>query len=99
MSFEAVMAKTQTTKVVSKKHLARLERERRQTVAITYTAIGLIIVVVGLIVYAVLSQTVLLARQPIVKLGDQVATTREFQLRVRARRQQLISQYFQYYQW
>jgi peptidyl-prolyl cis-trans isomerase D len=92
------MAKPKATKVASKKHLARLERERRQTIAITYTAIVLIVAVVVLIVYGILSQTVLLARQPIVKLGNQVTTTREFQMRVRVRRQQLISQYLQYVQ-
>ncbi|KAF0106285.1 MAG: putative peptidylprolyl isomerase [Anaerolineaceae bacterium] len=92
------MAKSQATKIVSKKHLARLERERRQTLAITITAVALIAIVAGLVVYGILSQTVLLARQPIVKLGDQVVTTREFQLRARIRRQQLINQYFQYYQ-
>ena len=92
------MAKSRATKVASKKHLARLERERRQTVAITITAIVLMVIVAGLIIYGILSQTVLLARQPIVKLGHEVTTTREFQVRVRVRRQQLIGQYFQYYQ-
>lgn len=92
------MAKPRATKITSKKHLARLERERRQTIAIKYTSIGLIVIVAGLIIYGILSQTVLLARQPIVKYGDQVATTREFQVRVRVRRQQLISTYFQYVQ-
>jgi peptidyl-prolyl cis-trans isomerase D len=92
------MAKSSATRVASKKHLARLERERRQTLAITITAISLIVIIAGLIIYGLLSQTVLLARQPVVKLGNQVTTTREFQVRVRVRRQQLISQYFQYYQ-
>lgn len=92
------MAKMKDPKAVTKKHLARLERERRQIRAITYTASVLIFAVIGLITYGILSQTVLMARQPIVELGDQVVTTREFKLRVQVRRHQLINQYFQYYQ-
>ncbi len=93
------MAKDRRTKIVSKKHLARLERERRQVRIITGIAIVVIVAVVAMIIYGVLGQTVLLSRSPIVKLGDQSVTTREFQLRVRIARQQLISQYFQYMQY
>jgi parvulin-like peptidyl-prolyl isomerase len=92
------MAKDKPTKIVSKKHLARLERERRQTRLITTIAIGLIIVIVGLIGYGILNETVLKARQPVVTVNGDSVTMREFQMRVRVSRQQYVDQYMQYYQ-
>ncbi|MBA4379312.1 MAG: hypothetical protein C0393_01245 [Anaerolinea sp.] len=92
------MAKNKTAKIVTKKHLARLERERRQARLITYSAIAIIVVVISLVLYGILSLTVLQARQPVVKVGKDVVTTREFQMRVRLARQQNITQYIQYLQ-
>ncbi|OGN75980.1 MAG: hypothetical protein A2X25_02230 [Chloroflexi bacterium GWB2_49_20] len=92
------MTKNQPSKVVSKKHLARLQRERQQIRTIAYTAIGVVVLVIFLISYGVLSQTVLRARQPVAKVEGNVITTKSFESRVRLTRQQLISQYVQYYQ-
>ncbi len=92
------MAKNKTAKIVTKKHLARLERERRQARLITYSALAIVVVVISLILYGILSLTVLQARQPVVKVGKDVVTTREFQMRVRLARQQNITQYVQYLQ-
>ena len=64
------MARDPSSRIASKKHLARLERERRQTVAITYGAIVVIVAVIALIIYGILNQTILLARRPVAKLGD-----------------------------
>ena len=93
------MAKDRPAKIVSKKHLARQERERRETRIITYSAVGVLLIVVGLIVYGILSQTVLMAASPIVKVNGSVLTTAQFQARVKVARQQLINQYFQYEQY
>ncbi|MDP2975699.1 MAG: peptidylprolyl isomerase [Anaerolineales bacterium] len=92
------MAKNKTAKIVTRKHLARLERERRQSRLITYSALAIVVVVISMILYGILSQTVLQARQPVVKVGKDVVTTREFQMRVRLARQQNITQYIQYLQ-
>jgi parvulin-like peptidyl-prolyl isomerase len=92
------MAKDKPTKIASKKHLARLERERRQTRLITSIAIGLVVVIVGLIGYGILNETVLKARQPVVTVNGDSVTIREFQVRVRVSRQQYVNQYMQYYQ-
>ncbi|MFH1905985.1 MAG: peptidylprolyl isomerase [Chloroflexota bacterium] len=92
------MAKNKTAKIVTKKHLARLERERRQARLITCSALAIVVVVISLILYGILSLTVLQARQPVVKVGKDVVTTREFQMRVRLARQQNITQYIQYLQ-
>ena len=92
------MAKDKPTKIASKKHLARLERERRQTRLITSIAIGIVVVIVGLIGYGILNETFLKARQPVVKVNGDSVTMREFQVRVRLARQQYVDQYMQYYQ-
>ncbi|MDP2995129.1 MAG: peptidylprolyl isomerase, partial [Anaerolineales bacterium] len=92
------MAKDKPTKIASKKHLARLERERRQTRLITSIAIGIVVVIVGLIGYGILNETFLKARQPVVTVNGDSVTMREFQVRVRLARQQYVDQYMQYYQ-
>lgn len=92
------MAKDKPTKIATKKHLARLERERRQTRLITSIAIGLVIIVVGLIGYGILNETILKALQPAVTVNGDSVTMREFQMRVRNLRQQYVNQYMQYYQ-
>jgi len=90
------MAKDKSTKIASKKHLARLERERRQTRLITSIAIGVVVVIVGLIGYGILNETVLKARQPVVTVNGDSVNMREFQMRVRLARQQFVDQYMQY---
>jgi parvulin-like peptidyl-prolyl isomerase len=92
------MAKDKVTKIASKKHLARLERERRQTLLITTIAIGIVAVIVGLIGYGILNETVLKARQPVVTVNGVSVTMREFQVQVRVSRQSYVDQYMQYYQ-
>lgn len=92
------MAKEKAPKIASKKHLARLERERRQTQLITGIAIGLMVIIVGLIGYGVLNETILKARRPVVTVNGDSVTMREFQVQVRVSRQQYIDQYMQYYQ-
>lgn len=92
------MAKNKPAKVISKKHLARLERERQQTAIITFVAIGVLVIVVGLIGYGLLYDTVIQAHQPIVKVNNDDMTTQEFQVWVRITRQNLVNQYMQYYQ-
>jgi hypothetical protein len=93
------MAKTKAAKALTKKHMARLERERRQTLIITYSAIAIIVAVVGLVGYALLYEKVLQYREPVAVVGGEAISTREFQMRVRLMRQQYINQYIQYYQY
>jgi len=92
------MAKDKPTKIATKKHLARLERERRQTRLITFIAIGIIVIIVGAIGYGILNETVLKLHQPVVTVNGESVTMREFEVRVRAARQQEVDQYMQYYQ-
>jgi parvulin-like peptidyl-prolyl isomerase len=83
----------------TKKHLARLERERRQTNIILFTFIGLLVVVAGLIGYAVLYNTYLQVRQPVAKVGNVNITVSEWQARVRLQTQSLQNQYAMYQQY
>ena len=90
------MAKKPKTKIVSKKHLARVERERIQNRNIMVSALAVLVVVLGIIIYGVLDQTVLREKQPVAQVGSDVITTRQFEIKVRYSRFQLIQQYNQY---
>ena len=92
------MAKGQKSQLVTKKHLARQERERRQTIYILITSITVIIVVIGLIAYGIVQQYILQPRQPVAKVADEVITTKQFQTFARYERVQYIQQYNQYQQ-
>jgi parvulin-like peptidyl-prolyl isomerase len=89
------MVKQKSPKIVTKKHLARLERERRQIRIITGVAIAIVAVIFLGILYGVLEQTILFNYLPIVTVNHQTVYTREFELRVRVARQELIDQYMQ----
>jgi len=92
------MAKNKSPKVLTKKHLARQERERRQTRLITGIAIGIIAIVVLGIAYGLLNDTLFLNWRPAVTVNGESRSLHEFQAQVKVQRQQLISQYMQYTQ-
>ncbi len=89
---------TPTPKIVSKKHLARQERERRQTQLVTGVAIGIVVVVLFGIAYGLLSNTLFLRWRPAVTVNGESLSLQDFQVRVRATRQSLVAQYMQYVQ-
>jgi parvulin-like peptidyl-prolyl isomerase len=89
------MAKKKSPKIVTKKHLARQDRERRQTRLITGVAIGIIVIVVMGIVLGLLNDTLFLYWRPAVTVNGQSLSLHEFQAQVRVTRQQLIGQYMQ----
>jgi peptidyl-prolyl cis-trans isomerase D len=93
------MAKVKSAKIISKKHLARQERERRQTRLITAVSAAVILLVVLLIGYGILYQTVLLPLRAIVTVNGEKYSIKDFQAEVRATRQQYISQYLNYEQY
>lgn len=92
------MAKGQKSQIVTKKHLARQQRERLQNRYILVISIAVIIIVVGLIGYGVVQQYVLTPQQPVAKVGSAVITTEQFQTYARYLRLQYIQQYQQYQQ-
>ncbi len=83
----------------TKKHIARLERERLQTRLILYSFIGILVMVIGLLVYGYLDIHYLQARRPVAKVADTSIPIGEWQARVRMDRGRLINQLQLYQQY
>ncbi len=83
----------------TKKHLARLERERQQTRLILFAFIGIVVIVVGLLAYGYLDINYLQARRAVATIGNVNITTGEWQARVRMERGRLINQMTTYQQY
>ena len=91
------MAKqSNTPRVISKKHIARLERERRQINLIRGIALAGIVIVAGLLIYGYLKLNVLQLREPVAEVNGVKITTEEWQERVRFQRVQMLNVYNQY---
>ena len=92
------MAKTPTPKFVTKKHLARMERERIQR---RYLLTGSLIVlglILAIILYGVIDQTLVKPNRPVATVDGENISLKTFQSRVKFNRIQLINQYQQTYQ-
>lgn len=85
--------------VTHKKHVARLEREQQQTRIILYTFFGILGAVVLLLFYGWLDINVLQLNRPVAKVNEEEILVKEFEPRVKLRRQQLIDNYIQYQQY
>ena len=92
------MAKRRGSKIVTKKHLARVEREQRQKRIIMIGSIVILVFVVGLIAYGIIEQAILEPNQPVAVVGDNKITNEEFENRVKFERRQLVQQYLSTYQ-
>ncbi len=95
------MAKPREEKPVlhTKKHIARLERERQQTRIILFTFIGIMVAVVFLVVYGFVYIKYLRQREAVAKVGNVSIPIGEWQARVKLKRTQLINQELQYQQY
>ena len=91
------MAKGQKSQLVTKKHLARQQRERLQNRYILFASIAVIVIVVGLIGYGIVQENIIVPQQPVAKVGDKSITTKQFQTYARYERVQWVQQY-EYYQ-
>src|SRR4030042_1068316 len=92
------MAKGQKGQIVTKKHLARQERERLQNRYILIASLVVIILVVGLIGYGIIQQYIIQPNQPVARVTNNDIPTKKFQTYARYLRLQLIQQYQQYEQ-
>lgn len=89
-----------TPRIVTKKHIARLERERRQVTIVRTVAIAMIAVVLLLIGYGYLDLNYLQLQKPVAEVnGDKIAIS-EWQERVQLQRINLASllQRYQFFQ-
>jgi len=92
------MAKNPKQPIQTKKHLARLERERTQRRYLIIATTTIAVLVVAVILYGIINETVLKANQPVARVTGERISTRNFQTRVRYNRQQLISSAVNTYQ-
>jgi len=83
-------------KLVTKKHIARLERERRRVRLIQWIAIGGIVVVALLLGYGYLNLNYLQLREPVAEVNGEAITTGQWQERVQLQRLNLFNQYNTY---
>jgi peptidyl-prolyl cis-trans isomerase D len=89
------MAKTPRPKIVTEKHLARLERENLQRRYLIIGTVAVLVIALGIILYGILDQTVLLANRSVATVDGQSIPLKELQTRVKFYRLQLISRYQQ----
>ena len=92
------MAKSPTTKAPTKKHLARMERERRQNRIIVISAGIILFAIVAIVIFGILDQTILKDLKPVAHVGSTAITSKQFQTRVRYQRYQEIQTLAQYSQ-
>jgi len=88
----------QKEKVVSRKFVARREREKKQTALIRNISLGIVAVVILLLGFGYLDQTVLQKQRPVATVNGEKISIAQFQGRVRLERENLINQYLQYKQ-
>lgn len=82
--------------MVSKKFVARKEREEKQSALIRNIALGIVVVVVLLLGYGYLDQTMLQKQRAVATVNGEKIRIAQFQARVRLERENLINQYLQY---
>lgn len=86
---------------LTKKHLARIERERRQTRIIMFVAIAIAVIVIGLVGYGIADQYLLKMIRPAAKVDGETIRVKDFFKQVQYTRWQYIQQYqndYQFYQ-
>jgi peptidyl-prolyl cis-trans isomerase D len=76
----------------TKKHLARLERERLQRRNLIIASLIVLVAVVGIVAYGVLSETVFKAIQPVAIVNGEKILTRDFQAQSRYYRYTMVQQ-------
>ena len=92
------MTKEPKQQYLTKKHLARLEREKRQTRLILIATIVVVIAVFLLLGYGILNEKVLKPNRPVAEVGTDKISASDFQEYARFIRLQYVNQYLQTYQ-
>jgi peptidyl-prolyl cis-trans isomerase D len=89
------MPNNQPPRELTKKHIARQERERNQTRILRTAAIVIVALVVLVLAYGILDQTYLKNQRPVAKVGNKTITITDFQKEVRYKRWDLVRSYQQ----
>jgi peptidyl-prolyl cis-trans isomerase D len=92
------MSRRSSTPQVTKKHLARAERERIQRNWIVFGTIFTAVLLIGILVYGWVDLKYLQPLKPVAVVGGQEISIRQFQGRMRLVQADLLSQYQQYVQ-
>lgn len=82
----------------TKKHLARLERERIQRRYLIIGSIIVVIVVVGLVLYGLIDQMYLQSRRPVAVVNEHKIMTKDFQGQTRLARYNMIQSAYSVFQ-
>jgi len=81
----------------TKKHLARDQREAKQTRIIIVIASVVAALILGFVIYGLVDQLIIRANTPIAQVGEKVIIVDEFEKRVEYARIQTLNQSYQYY--
>ena len=87
------------SEIKNKKFLAQHEKEERQKRIIMIGTIAVLAIVVGLVVYGLISENVFKPKAPVLELGSHSISTSEFKQRVRYQRLNMVNQAIQMYQY
>ncbi len=91
------MADKQIRKSKTKKHIAREQREAKQTRIIIIITIVIGVAIVGLVGYGLIGQLIIRPRTPIAKVGETTIRVKEFETQVKYERVQALNQAYQFY--
>jgi parvulin-like peptidyl-prolyl isomerase len=83
-------------KIVTKKHLSRERREAKQTRILVIVSIAVGAIILGLVIYGVIDQTIVQPGIAVARVGDTKITVREFKPLVQYTRVQMLNQAYQY---
>ncbi len=93
------MAKNETPKIVTKKHQARLDREKSQRRNLLFGTAIIAILVILVIGYGILDSLYLQQIRPVAKVDGQAITARDFENNVRYQRYNIVNQIVQFKQY
>jgi len=86
-----------TPRTTNRKHLARQEREKNQMRYLLIAMIAVAVIIIGVIGYGILDQTVLRSNRAVADVNGEKITIRDLQTRVRYERWRLVNQYTNLY--